>query len=233
MSPRLPTQRRWAQVVMGQATRIMRPSQSEWADAMGHELSHIENDREALTWAIGCLVASCVEKTRLMNLFHLAYVRWVIALLMGVQALDLLFATVLTLAYRLRYLDLANFLGGFTPGDSYRRFIPLMEATPWWVHALWVAGSALCVLAAWKLLRNRPAAFLLFAAAWSLGAIGDFISHSLPAYQEAFSFPTQQMTRDFLLPLARTLLPVVAAVALWAHGRCAPTTGGSPAAGKL
>ena len=81
------------------------------------------------------------------------------------RALSMLFATALTLAYRLHYVRGAAFLGTFTPGDDYRRFIPLMDATPWWIHTLWVTAAVLFVACAVQLLRKRRAAFLLFAAA--------------------------------------------------------------------
>jgi|HubBroStandDraft_4_1064222.scaffolds.fasta_scaffold216385_2 hypothetical protein len=69
-----------------------------------------------------------------MNVIHTWYARVLLTLLIASQVLSMLFATVLTAAYRLHYLGVAAFLDGFTPGDDYRRFIPLMDATPWWIH---------------------------------------------------------------------------------------------------
>lgn len=35
------------------------PGASPWAQAMRHELDYIEDDRAALAWALGCVLASC------------------------------------------------------------------------------------------------------------------------------------------------------------------------------
>ncbi len=192
---------------------------------MNHEFQHIEGDLEALTWAAGCVMASYVERSKVMNLLHTWYARGFLTLLILSQVLSMLFATILTAAYRLNYLGVAALLGGFTPGDDYRRFIPLMDATPWWLHGLWVAAAVLFFASGWQLIRDRPAAFALFAVAWVLGTAGNLISQSLPAYREAFSFPSPLFMRDYFIPAATALIPVLVAGALWAHGRCSLANG--------
>lgn len=220
MTARASLLRRFASALMAHAADILPPARSPWADAMRHELDHIDSDREALTWAAGCVLASYVERSQVMHIVHTWYVRGPLALLIVGQVLSMLFATVLTVAYRLQDLRVAAFLGGFTPGDDYRRFIPLMDATPWWIHAMWVSASVLFFASGWQLLRDRPAAFSLFAAAWVLGTVGNLISQATPAYREVFSFPTPLFTRDYLIPAVTALVPVLIAAALWTHGRC-------------
>jgi hypothetical protein len=138
----------------------------------------------------------------------------------GAEVLNFLFATVLTAAYRLHYLGVATFLGRFTAGDDYRRFVPLMDAIPWWIHSLWVGAAALFFSSALQLLRKRRSAFLLFAAAWVLGTVGNLVLQTMPEAREAFSFPEPAFTRDYLIPVATALLPVFVAAAVWVHGRC-------------
>jgi hypothetical protein len=212
--------RRLAAALLRHAKGVMPSRRSSWADAMGPEMQHIERDLDAFLWAAGCVVASYVERSRLAPLIRTLGARLLLAALIIGRALDLLFATVLTLAYRSHHLGVASFLGGFTPGDDYRRLIPLMAATPWWLHALWVAGSVLCLIAALELLRNRPAAFLAFGAAWIAGTAADICCSAMPEYRAAFSFPAPQFLRDFAVPTARTLLPILVAAALWVHHRC-------------
>ena len=219
--------RRTAFALMAHAAEILPPARSSWAEAMDHELHHIEGDLEALTWAAGCVLASYVERSKVMNLLHTWYVRGFLTLLILGEVLNMLFATVLTAAYRLHYVRVATFLGAFTPGDDYRRFIPLMDATSWWLDGLWVAAAVLFFASGWQLLRNSRAAFLLFAAAWVLGTVGNLIAQSSPAYRVAFSFPEPLFTRDYLIPAATALVPVLIAAALWAHGRCSLATGSS------
>jgi hypothetical protein len=219
MTPRRSFTRRIALALMEHAAQVLPPARSKWADAMRHEIHHIENDREALTWAAGCALASYVERSRVMSVMNWGWARAALALSIGCEALFMLFATALTVVYRLHYVGVAAFLGTFTPGDDYRRFIPLMEATPWWIHALWVTAAVLLVASAVQLARKRRAAFPLFAAAWVLGTAGNLISQSIPAYREAFSFPAPMFLRDYFIPAVTALVPVLIALALWAHSR--------------
>jgi hypothetical protein len=213
--------RRIATALMKHAIRVLPSARSEWAEAMQHEIHHIENDREALTWAGGCVLASYAERSRVMSVMNSGWARAVLIPAIACEALNMLFATALTVAYRIHDLDAAAFLGSFTPGDDYRRFIPLMDATPWWIHGLWVTAAVLFLACALQLLRKRRAAFVLFAAAWVLGAAGNLISQSILAYREAFSFPAPMFLRDYFIPAVTALIPVFLALALWAHSRCA------------
>jgi hypothetical protein len=56
--------RRIAAALMRHALRIVPNSRAHWAVAMSNELHAIEKDREALRWAIGCLFACYIEKTK-------------------------------------------------------------------------------------------------------------------------------------------------------------------------
>jgi hypothetical protein len=217
--------RRIALALMAHAAAVLPPARSSWAEAMSHELQHIEGDLEASMWAAGCVLAGYVERSKVMNVLHTWYVRGFLALLILSQVLSMLFATVLTAAYRLQYAGVATFLGAFTPGDDYRRFIPLMDATPWWLHGLWVAANVLFFASGWQLLQNRRTAFPFFAAAWVLGTVGNLIAQSIPAYRVAFSFPEPLFTRDYLIPAVTTVVAVLVAAALWAHGRCSLASG--------
>jgi hypothetical protein len=220
MNPRPSLLRRTAFALMAHASRVLPSARSPWGQAMQHELDHIGGDLDALAWAMGCVLASYVERSKVMNVIHTWYARGLLTLLIFGEVLSMFFATVLTAAYRLHYLGVATFLGGFTPGDDYRRFIPLMDATPWWLHGLWVASGVLFLVSALQLFRKSGTAFLVFAAAWVLGTVGNLISQSIPAYRQAFSFPAPLLTRDYLIPAATALMPVVVAAALWAHGQC-------------
>ena len=219
MSSRPNCTRRIALALMSHAAQVLPSARSKWAEAMQHEIHHIENDREALTWATGCVLAGYVERSRVMSFMNRGLARGALVLSIGCEALSMLFATALTVACRLHYVGGAVFLGRFTPGDDYRRFIPLMDATPWWIHALWVTAGILLFACAVQLLRKRRAAFLLFAAAWVLGAAGNLIPQSLPAYREAFSFPAPMFLPDYFIPAVTALVPVLIALALWAHSR--------------
>ena len=64
MTKRFSLARRMAVTLMEHAAWVLPSARRPWARAMQHELAQIENDREALTWAGGCLFASYVERSR-------------------------------------------------------------------------------------------------------------------------------------------------------------------------
>src|SRR5260370_7716542 len=50
--------RRWAVKLAQHASWVLPGAQSPWAEAMRRELDYIEDDRAALRWALGCVLAS-------------------------------------------------------------------------------------------------------------------------------------------------------------------------------
>jgi hypothetical protein len=50
--------RRWATALARHAASTMPGARSPWADAMRRELEYIADDRAALRWAFGCVLAS-------------------------------------------------------------------------------------------------------------------------------------------------------------------------------
>ena len=53
--------RRVAFVLVGHARRVLMRKEMSWAEGMEHEVHHIEDDRRALSWALGCTFASYKE----------------------------------------------------------------------------------------------------------------------------------------------------------------------------
>lgn len=220
-SPRL--LRRAANMVLHHAASVLPSRHAVWADAMRNELPHIAGDGEALRWALGCLLASYLERLRIPPVIQSLWFRIALGVVILGRAVDLLFATLLTLAYRAHWLGLARFLGAFTPGGDYRRLVPLLDSTPWYVHALWLGGAMLSLVAAGQLLRNRATAFLTFAAGCALGAAGEIIGQRLPEFRAVFASTPQQVFRDNLASTVRIAALVLVGVALWIHRRCIRT----------
>jgi hypothetical protein len=128
-----------------------------------------------------------------MNLLQTRIASWVLALLALWRALSMFFAPGLTTAYRMHELGIAEVLGSRTPGDDYRRFIPLMDATPTWLLGLEVASGLFYALTAWRLSQNSRGVFVLFAAALSLefaaAGIAQFVPGLAELSRQAFAFP--------------------------------------------
>ena len=68
MSTPLSIQRRLALGFARHAARMMPPARSSWAEAMQPEVQLIDDDRAALRWAVGSVLASDVERVRAMDL---------------------------------------------------------------------------------------------------------------------------------------------------------------------
>ncbi len=199
--------RRFALGLVRHAARVLPRARKSWADAMEHEVRHLEEDRDALSWAVGCVRAGYSERVKAMKVIDSWPVRWLLVAVIGCNALDTLFAPILAVAWRSHHLGVAAFLGGFTPGDDYRRFIPLMDALPGWVIALQCIAGALFLVSAWKVLRDRRAAFAPFAAALILAVVTWCFQKRIPVYDTLFS--ARHLQGDYVIFGILTLLGVV------------------------
>ncbi len=166
--------RRLTDWIVRQTESAMPSDRHVWADAMRNEVQHISDDRDRLRWAWGCLLASCSERFRGFQPSEILVVRLLMAFFLLFQALDDIFATALTIAYRTGAFNLAEGLGRSTPGDDYRRLIPLMEAAPIWLHALWALASILYLVAISQILlrKGTPHITLLLSIAVEIAARG-------------------------------------------------------------
>ena len=150
-----------------------------------------------------------------MDLLHTRTARIVLVLPVFFLAAREFLAPVLTLAYRLQGTGLAKLLGAVTPGDDYHRFIPLMNAIPFWLQGMWTASGILFLASAWLLLRNKKLAFDVFALALALELIAMVLEQATPGYRNAFSFSTPNFRRDVLIPIANFAFPFLVAGVLW------------------
>ena len=63
--------RRIADLLVRQACRAMPTERQIWADAMQNEIRHVTDDRQCLRWALGCLLASYIERLRALQIFDM------------------------------------------------------------------------------------------------------------------------------------------------------------------
>jgi hypothetical protein len=173
--------RQIASALMRHAAWIMPTARAGWSAAMESELGHIEDDAVALRWALGCVIAGYREWVSDMILLRTWYARSALACLIVLLALREFFAPLLIFAYRMQYLGLAHFLGLRTEGDNYRRLIPIMDATPLWLVALWAAAGLLYLVALWQMLRRTGASYVPFFLGFGLEVTGMFVIRGLEA----------------------------------------------------
>ena len=168
-----------ARALMRHAARIMPAGEMDWGAAMQNELEAIADDRVALQWAAGCVIAGYGERAG--SMLQSWYVRASVAGVIALLACREFFAPLLIFAYRMHDLGLAHFLGLRAAGDDYRRLIPLMDATPSWLPVLWVASGLLFLVALWRMLRRSEGSALLFFLAFALDLIGAVAAKSIEA----------------------------------------------------
>jgi hypothetical protein len=168
-----------ANLLMRHAASVMPSGTMDWGKAMQHELEAIEDDRVALRWAVGCVIAGYNE--RLNSLLQAWYARLALACLIALLALREFFAPLLIFAYRMKYWGLAHFLGLRTAGEDYRRLAPVMDATPSWLPVLWIAAGLLFLVALWRMLRRADGSTAPFFLAAGLDLVGIWAIQSVQA----------------------------------------------------
>jgi hypothetical protein len=211
--------RRLAEGLARAAARMAPADRSEWGTAMLAELDHVSGDGRALRWASGCLLAAALWRLDATELGRGPAARILLALAIGVQVLRALFAPVMVLSWRLGALDVTAALGRQTPGDDYRRFIPLMQAVPDEVMFAELSAAVLFVLAALTIRRGGKLALWLFLGAvladMASAALGHLSPEMNAARAHAWTFANHSLRRDVLVPLAGILYPAGLALGLW------------------
>jgi hypothetical protein len=138
--------------------------------------------------------------------------RLIVAVVIALKALDDLFATALTLAYRADALGMAERLGRLTPGDDYRRLIPLMEAVPAWLHGLWVLAGILYLLAVAGAVLGRRGAHFCVLAALGVEVIAMLAGRPVLAETGVVVNPNPSVFAAVIFPY---VLPLLSALVLW------------------
>jgi hypothetical protein len=157
--------RHLASLLLRHVRWMMPDSRAAWADGMARELHYVRNDREALSWAIGCVFAAYAHRLRSEQILP-----WVARLLLATWCLQ--FAL---LYFYEPYLQLAacppltNGLCDYQPG------------------ALQVLrGIAACcyLLAGLRLICNRQTAFLPYGVGFLICFTTFGYTTALPHYPE-------------------------------------------------
>lgn len=194
MTPKLTWRRQLAQTMLRHGARVLPPSRASWAAAMRAEARHIDDDREALRWAIGGLYAGCAERFRALAArkvfsIHSLAVLWIIMFMVSG-----LFNVGIVLATRLRYEGMASAMGSVMQGFRYNQFVPLADAIPIGLFVLMALAVVLFAVSLALSLRRRPAAFGAFCTAVGL-SLGIWLYElGIPAYLQAMS--TQHLWRN-------------------------------------
>jgi hypothetical protein len=77
--------------LVAHAARTLPHHRADWAHAIRNEIQHISGDREALAWALGCVLASFAERMNAMSTRALHVSGWVLSLEMLICFVPLTF----------------------------------------------------------------------------------------------------------------------------------------------
>jgi hypothetical protein len=187
-----------------------------WGRAMQNELAHIVADSEAISWAFGCLVVALDERIRSMTILDSLPARLLMTGVIAIKVTDDLFATAITLAYKLGAIGVAQGLGKQTPGDDYARLIPLIQAVPWWLHGLWILASFLFLIAMIFVLVRRSSAVFLVLAATGVEIIAGRVGQPIIAATGVVVNPNPSVVAVVVIPY---VVPLALAAVIWLAGR--------------
>jgi hypothetical protein len=184
---RLGWHRLLAQELLRHAVALLPRNQSPWADAMRIEIQHIDDDREALSWALGSFRACLTERLRVLRPHisaHTLGALWIVVFVIS-SAYNMSIA----LAARLGYQRTTSALGWWMRDFQYERFAHYADSIPIGLFLL-MGLVVLLFTAALKLnLRSRPAAFATFCCALGASLVAWLCQLGIPAYLQAMSPP--------------------------------------------
>ena len=205
----LETASRWLSKQLLSAAMQVSPSErEEWARAMSREVDETPSDREALTWALGCLQASCHLRLKSMRPTDFWPVRWGMALWVALLAVDTLFYAGINLAYK---------LGLFAEHYPYPRNVRLLEVTPLWDPILALLAGAAFICAIVLILRRSRLALLAVVAPFvvSLWLFAIRLVRPESGDWEALSVAYQKSHYALMWPIAGLTFTILICLALW------------------
>lgn len=179
--------RRMAQKMLHHGAVLLPPERSSWAAAMRTEAEHIDDDREALEWALGSVRAGFTERLRVLRAHkmlttHSLAVLWIVMFIVSSA-----FNVSIALATRLRFHGMASAMGRLIEGFHYDRYVPLADAMPMELFVLMGLVLVLFVVSLSLSLKRRPAAFAVFCGAVGLSLCAWLYLLGIPAYGQAIS----------------------------------------------
>jgi hypothetical protein len=187
MRPRLTWRRRLARRVLRLSAVLLPAERLSWAAVMKAEALHIDDDREALCWALGGVRAGVTERLRVLWVHKLFSPRSLGILWIVIFVLSSAYNVSIALAARLGYQRTATALGWWMKGFRYDRFVPLADAMPLGLFALMGLAFVLFAVSLYLSVRKRPAAFAAFCVAIGLSLAAWLYQLGIPAYMQAMS----------------------------------------------
>ncbi len=181
--------RRMAQGALRIGALLLPSDRGAWAAVIRAEAQYIDDDREALDWALGSIRAGAAERLRALRALRLFSLHALGIVWIVIFTASSAFNVCIALAARLGYQRAASALGWWLHGFQYDRFVPLANAMPVGLFVLMGLVVVLFTLSLYLCLRNRPAAFTAFCIGLGLSLAAWLYELGIPAYLQAISSP--------------------------------------------
>jgi hypothetical protein len=190
------------------AMRVAPCERQAWAQAMSAEMDAIPSDLEALSWALGCLQASCHWRLKSMRPTDFWLVRWSMALWVALVACDALAYAGFTLNYK---------LGLSTAQYPYPLNIRLLGVTPLWDPILTLIAGVMLLLAVILIFRRKSAALAAVATPFVVLLLLFAIRVSRPEshVMQSLSAMYQESPFEMIWPAAGFTITILICFALW------------------
>jgi hypothetical protein len=190
------------------AMRVAPCEREAWAQAMSAEMDAIPSDLKALSWALGCLQASCLWRLKSMRPTNFWLVRWGMALWIALVACDALRYAGFTLNYK---------LGLSTAQYPYPPNIRLLRVTPLWDPILTLMAGVLLLLAVVLILRRKRAALEAVATPFVVLLLLFAMRVSRPEshVMQSLSAVYQKSPFEMIWPAAGLAITIFVCFALW------------------
>jgi hypothetical protein len=189
MTRKLTWQRLLALKLLEQGVLVLPPQRVSWAAAMRNEIAHIDDDREALRWALGSLRACLIERLRALRTYRMFSARAIGILWMVLFTVSSAYNLIIALAARLRFERAVSALGWWMKDFQFDRYVRFANAIPIGLFALLSAVVLLFAASLNLNLRHRPLGFATFCCAIALSSVAWLYQLSIPAYLQAMSTP--------------------------------------------
>jgi hypothetical protein len=169
---------------------VLLPSQrASWAAAMRHEILHIDDDHEALGWALGSFRACLAERVRALRVHRIFSARSIGILWIVLFVVTSAYNLAIAFAARLGFDRSVSALGWWMKDFQFDRFSKFANAMPVGLLALLSAVVVLFSASLSLNLRRRPLGFATFCCAIVLSSVAWLYQLSIPAYLQAISTP--------------------------------------------
>jgi hypothetical protein len=175
-------ERRLALRLVRHAASVLPRRAASWGVAMQHEIEHIDSNRDALRWAVGCVATGYLRRLASLSAVHTAAIRWILVAFIASWTVP-------------AFLAISLFHRKVT-GQSAT--LPLLDAVPSWSFVLDAMAGVLYVAGMYCLMRKRVASVWLLLAGTALngiaciGQVGAVLAASEP------DPPTQELLRVYL-----------------------------------